>query len=353
MLSTVRRLSRQDTLGWIGLGAMVGHPMALNLFSKTYLAHSKQPSGTDIPSFVICEQDEGRAQTFVAALKDRGGTELAARVERVENGRSVSQKASRIFTMLPNSPQVESVYLEESTGILAGLRSLPTDAPSLTPLSPIHDDSASHTLLIDHTTLDPSVAKRIASTTHQTTSGKVVMLDAPVSGAGTVAASAGLLTIMLGSPSAYATTLAMPLLQQMAREGGIILCGENGTGIGVKVANNMILAINQIALAEGLALGRSLGIDPLLLHSVIDTSSGQSWSSRVNSPLPQVPNSPGFRNYQGGFQSKLMLKDVGLALHAAHEYDLPTPLTWAAQSVYEAVCAEGEGEMATKDFRYV
>lgn len=44
---------------------------------------------------------------------------------------------------------------------------------------------------------------------------------------------------------------------------------------------------------------------------------------------------------------------MGLALHAAHQYDLPSPLGWAAKSVYESVCAEGDGEMATKDFRLV
>ena len=84
---------------------------------------------------------------------------------------------------------------------------------------------------------------------------------------------------------------------------------------------SLILAINQIGLAEGLSLGRSLGIDPLLLHNVINASSGEetipvrrlnnlghSWSSRVNSPLPEVPNSPGSRSYIGGFQTRLMLK---------------------------------------------
>jgi 3-hydroxyisobutyrate dehydrogenase-like beta-hydroxyacid dehydrogenase len=40
---------------------------------------------------------------------------------------------------------------------------------------------------------------------------------------------------------------------------------------------SLILAINQIALAEGLALGRSLGIDPVLLHNVVNTSSGTSF----------------------------------------------------------------------------
>ena len=51
------------------------------------------------------------------------------------------------------------------------------------------------------------------------------------------------------------------------------------------------------------------------------------------------------------FQELAENQDVGLALTAAHTYDLPTPLTWAAKSVYEAVCQEDGGEMATKDFR--
>jgi 3-hydroxyisobutyrate dehydrogenase len=55
--------------------------------------------------------------------------------------------------------------------------------------------------------------------------------------AGIVAAAAGILTIMFGSPSSVATFLARPLLERMAREGGVIECGKNGTGVGVKVCN--------------------------------------------------------------------------------------------------------------------
>ncbi|RSH77726.1 uncharacterized protein EHS24_003293, partial [Apiotrichum porosum] len=120
----------------------------------------------------------------------------------------------------------------------------------------------------------------------------------------------------------------------------------------------LVLAINQIALAEGLALGKALDIDPsswtvssTRLRLTFGTA--QSWSSKVNSPLPEVDGSPGSRGYSGGFQAKLMLKDVGLALTAAHVHSLPTPLTWAAKSVYDAVCAEGDGSMASKDFSVV
>ena len=291
--------------------------------------------------------------------------------------------------MLPSTPQVEAVYLDPANGILAGLQDLPIDIPSLpspaiahhqvpqssatenlsstttfsqpsspsdTTVPPETTSESPHTVLIDQTTLDPTTASRVAQTIQSETGGRALMLDAPVSGGklylsqifllivllGIVAAAAGLLTIMFGTPSPLATSLARPLLERMAREGGVIECGGNGTGVGVKVCNkyyhsfsaravrlmivSLILAINQIALAEGLALGRSLSIDPLLLHNVVNSSSGQShllhrlvvegilirigqsWSSRVNSPLAEVANSPGSRNYTGGFQSRLMLK---------------------------------------------
>ncbi|WWC86128.1 uncharacterized protein L201_000999 [Kwoniella dendrophila CBS 6074] len=393
--------SRASTIGWIGLGAM-GHPMALNLFTKTYLAqaNSSGPSSLSTPRYAICEQDENRVSSFLSELRDRGGSELASMVERVENGKHMSKTASRILTMLPSTPQVESVYLDQSTGILSGLQELPEDThplssssdekgnsanqdgieeisssttispgPSIpssktppmnssTTITPLSSSSSSsqisspHTILIDCTTLSPTSATAIAQKMHEQTANKVVMLDAPVSG-GTVAAKKGELTIMFGSPSDQATDLALPLLQTMAKEGCLVYCGGNGKGVGVKVCNNLILAINQIALAEGLALGSSLGIDPTLLHGVVNSSSGQSWSSRINTPLKEVQGSPGERGYSGGFQTRLMLKDAGLALEAASVLDLPIPMTWAAKSIYEAVCREEDEDWSTKDFSVV
>ncbi|WVN85462.1 uncharacterized protein L203_100608 [Cryptococcus depauperatus CBS 7841] len=371
---------RLNATGWIGLGAM-GHPMALNLFTKTYIAHQQGASSGNSIRFFICEQDDSKADAFVRELKARGGMDLADRVMRVGSGREMALAASRIFTMLPSTPQVETVYLDPSHGILAGLRQLPKDTLALTPRSsrtvdslneaegvekecivPTSPDSSPstassstvvpHTLLVDQTTLDPTVSLQVSSVIHQETSRKALMLDAPVSG-GTVAAQKGDLTIMFGSPSDTATLLATPLLQRMARVNGVIECGKSAAGVGVKVCNNLVLACNQIALAEGLALGQSLGIDPSLLTGVINSSSGSSWSSRTNPPVKEIPNTPASRDYSGGFQTRLMLKDVSLALSAAHKHDLPTPLTWASQSIYESVCQEGDGSWAGKDFSVV
>ncbi|WVR05831.1 hypothetical protein IAU60_002857 [Kwoniella sp. DSM 27419] len=371
-------LNRASTIGWIGLGAM-GHPMALNLFTKTYLAHQQGSSSgqSQPPRFLICEQDDLRVTSFVDELRHRGGAELASRVERSDHGKGTVTNASRVLTMLPSTPQVEAVYLDQHQGILAGLRALPEEAGSVSDQpsgggNQVEELSSSttmstgssttstrsagpappHTLLVDCTTLSPTAAQAVARTIHDATSDRAMMIDAPVSG-GTVAAVKGELTVMFGSPSSQATDLAMPLLQTMARDGGVVACGSNGKGVGVKVCNNLVLAINQIALAEGLALGHSLDIDPLLLHSVINTSSGASWSSRVNSPSSEVQGSPGSRGYKGGFQTRLMLKDAGLALQAASDLDLPVPMTWAAKSIYEAVCNEEGEDWATRDFSVV
>ena len=104
--------------------------------------------------------------------------------------------------MLPSTPQVEAVYLDPTQGILPGLLSLPANIPSLSTSS--HPDSAQtdstlassasgpssvcatsnhiHTLLIDQTTLDPTVAVSVAKRIQDETGGKALMMDAPVSG---------------------------------------------------------------------------------------------------------------------------------------------------------------------------
>ncbi|GMK60004.1 hypothetical protein CspeluHIS016_0902210 [Cutaneotrichosporon spelunceum] len=357
MLPTTTLLSRANTLGWIGLGAM-GGPMATNLYTKAWaLAGTRK--GTDMPEMVICEPNDANAAAFVDGVKELSGAEAAGRVRRVTKPSEVAAEAARVFTMLPSTPQVESVYLGEA-GLLKGLADAPssgslTEQLKANPWLIGASDAApgptsAHTLLVDHTTLDPTAAKRIADDVHAQTNNLVSMIDGPVSG-GVAGAKAGTLTIMFGSASPVASDLARGLLQFMSRPGGVVPCGGSGAGVGVKVCNNLVLAINQIGLAEGLALGHALKIDPLLLHDIFNTSSAQSWSSKVNSPLPEVAGSPGARDYKGGFLSKLMLKDVGLALSAAHAHSLPTPLTWAAGSVYEAVGKEGD--MANEDFSVV
>lgn len=67
--------------------------MALNLFTKTWLAHQQTNQGSrEIPSFLICENDERRAEAFMEDLRQKGGSELASRVNRAGNGREWVQR---------------------------------------------------------------------------------------------------------------------------------------------------------------------------------------------------------------------------------------------------------------------
>src|SRR5699024_9379139 len=94
------------------------------------------------------------------------------------------------------------------------------------------------------------------------------------------------------------------------------------------IANNMLLGISMIGVAEAMSLGTNLGMDPHTLAEVINHSSGRCWSSDTNNPVPGIcPNAPASREYQGGFASGLMQKDLRLALQAAQK--LSNQFLWA------------------------
>lgn len=66
--------------------SVLGHPMALNLFLKTHQFYQKvSPSIT--PTFLFCEHEDSRAESFLRELRNRGGQDLASRAERVGSGK--------------------------------------------------------------------------------------------------------------------------------------------------------------------------------------------------------------------------------------------------------------------------
>lgn len=73
----------------------------------------------------------------------------------------------------------------------------------------------------------------------------------------------------------------------------------------------LVLGVEQIVVAEAMLLGESLGLDPAVLASVINSSTGGCWSSSVNNPVPSAlpdKSPPCERDYEGGFATSLMLK---------------------------------------------
>lgn len=218
----------------------------------------------------------------------------------------LAEKTSTVITMLPESSHVEKVY--------------ETLLPNL--------DSSSR--LIDSSTIDASVSKAVAE---KVTAKGGSAFDAPVSG-GTLGADAGTLTFMVGAPSTEAFETIKPVLSLMGKN--VIYCGQNGSGQVAKLCNNMLLGISMIGVSEAMHLGTQLGMDPHLLASILNNSTGRCWSSDTYNPYPGViPTAPASREYSGGFSNKLMAKDLRLAMKAAETCKETPEFGSMASKVYE------------------
>jgi len=279
-------------IGFIGLGNM-GGPMALNL-----LKASHEVSVFDLVPALVQKLTEAGAKAFASPA------DLAA------------QEIDVLVTMLPASAHVRSVYLGEQ-GILSTVK------PEV--------------LLVDSSTIDPQTARDVSAAAAKQGN---LMVDAPVSG-GTGGAQAGTLTFMVGGTEA-AYERAKPVLQNMGKN--IVYCGGTGNGQVAKIANNMLLGISMVGAAEAMNLGVSLGMDAKILAGIINTSSGRCWSTEVNNPYPGVvETAPASRDYEGGFGTDLMLKDLGLATEAAKSVKAPVTMGATAQQLYQTFSNLGYG----------
>lgn len=279
-------------IGFLGLGNM-GGPMARNLLKAGHSVSVYDPSAQAVTALVEAGASAAISPAAVAQAP-----------------------VAAIVTMLPAAAQVKQVYLGQD-GLLAQV--------------------AKGVLLIDSSTIDPLSAREVAA--RAATQGNP-MLDAPVSG-GTGGAAAGTLTFMVGGP-ASAFDRAGPILSAMGKN--LVHCGDSGNGQVAKIANNLLLGISMVGVAEAMALGVALGMDAKVLAGIINTSSGRCWSSEINNPYPGVlDNAPASRGYSGGFGAELMLKDLGLATEAARHARQPVLLGAAAQQLYQSLSLKGHG----------
>lgn len=201
-------------------------------------------------------------------------------------------------------------------------------------------------LFIDCSTIDPSTSAEAAEAAQS--SGQGSFVDAPMSG-GVVGADAGTLTFMVGAPQELIGRVKEVLLMMGKR---VIHLGEQTSGLKGKLANNYLLALNNIATAEAMSMGVRWGLQPKALADMINTSTGRCWPSEVNNPVPGVvEKSPPSRGYEGGFGISLMLKDLRLALKASEEANVKLGLGNHARSIYEA--AAGDPKCKGKDFSVV
>lgn len=169
----------------------------------------------------------------------------------------------------------------------------------------------------------------------------IAMLDAPVSG-GVAGAMAGTLTIMVGGEE-KTFERAETFLSLIGKK--IIYAGIAGSGQAAKICNNMLLAVSMIGVSEAFCLAEKLGLEPEKFFEISSNASGQCWSMTSYCPAPGIlENAPSSNGYKAGFMSKMMLKDLRLAQHAAEAVDAPIPMGGMATELYELFVNSGNGE---------
>ena len=112
-------------------------------------------------------------------------------------------------------------------------------------------------------------------------------------------------------------------------------CGPVGSGVTVKIINNYIAITNMLSASEGLAMGVKMGIDPKKLTDIINASSGMSWCTLKNNPVPGVqPDSTASRGYKGGFAIELATGCIDLAVKGAEDCGAKLALGTALQEAW-------------------
>ena len=258
---------------------------------------------------------EVRAFDLSAAALDRAEANGCVRAASPEHA---LKDADAVVTMLPAGKHVADVY--RASVLLAA----PKEA-----------------ILMDCSTIDVATAKTVAG---EAAVAGFTMVDAPVSG-GIAAADGGTLTFMVGG-SDEGFERAKPFLDQMGK--AVIHAGEAGAGQAAKICNNMLLGATMAATCETFVLAEKLGLEPQTFFDIASKASGQSWSMTSYCPVPGVgPATPADHNYEGGFASALMLKDLKLAMEAAREAGAYTPMGGEAEELYGRFVDRGGG---AKDF---
>jgi 3-hydroxyisobutyrate dehydrogenase len=276
------------TIAFLGLGHM-GMPMAGNLINAGYTVRGFDP---------VPQAREAAAAKGITVT---------------DSGAVAVQGADVVITMLPNGTLVKECYAEVMPGAAAGA------------------------LFIDSSTIAVDDARAVHAYAGER---GFAQLDAPVSG-GVKGAVAGTLAFMVGGED-EALDKGRPVLEAMA--GKIIHCGESGAGQAAKLCNNMLLAVQQIAVGEAFVLAEKLGLSAQSLFDVVTGATGNCWAVHTNCPVPgPVPTSPANNEFKPGFATALMNKDLGLAMDAVASTGASAPLGSHAAQIYARFAEEHAG----------
>ncbi len=270
---------------FLGLGA-IGAPMAARLARRGPLT--------------VWNRTRSRAEEFARAHGARSAS----------TPREAAKGAAVVITCLPTSREVEAV-LDGPDGLLAGL--------------------ARGALLLDCTSGDPATSRRLAA---RLAEHGAAFADAPVSG-GTNGAEAGSLTIMVGADE-ETFARARPILAVMGSR--IDHVGPVGAGHALKAVNNALLAVNILAVGEGLAALVKAGVPARTALDVLNVSSGRSFVSETLVPERVLTGA-----WPRTFRLALLEKDVGIASELLRETGVEGPVfDLAGELLGQARAALGE-----------
>ena len=269
--------------------------------------------------------DKGHSVTVYDLNKSAVNDMVKKGAKTASSVAELGERCKRIFTMLP-TPEIVTKTYTGPDGLLS--------------------KSSQSTVLIDSSTIDPATAQAV----HKTAAAKrVKFFDAPVAGA-VPAARAGTLVFMVGGEEKEIKVLLEPYLLCMGTS--VYACGPIGSGCVAKICNNMMLGISMLGLSEALLLGKNFGLDPKLVSAIINKGSGRCWSSEIYNPAPGIiETAPSSNDYNGGFKTNLLYKDLGLASKVAKEVSSPTPLGSLTHELYRLLM--NAGEYKDKDFSVI
>lgn len=268
-------------IGFIGLGIM-GTPMAEHL----------KKAGHQLFVFTRGKMPESIANSNAT---------------QCDSSRAVAQQADIIFTMVPDTPDVEAVLFSEA-GVAAGL--------------------TAGKIVVDMSSISPIATKAFAKKINALGCD---YLDAPVSG-GEVGAKNATLSIMVGGEESVFAQIK-PLFELMGKN--ITLVGGNGDGQTAKVANQIIVALNIEAVAEALLFAARAGADPARVRQALMGGFASSKILEVHGE--RMVN----RTFNPGFRIELHQKDLNLALSTARVLGVSLPNTATAQELFNSCVAHG------------
>ena len=273
-----------EKIGFIGLGIM-GQGMVRNLLKAGYPVS-------------VWNRTASKAEVFVK--------------EGASQATSLADLASEndiIMICVSDTPDVKEVILGPN-GIIHGVKS--------------------GALVIDHSTISPQATVEFAKALNEK---GVQMLDAPISG-GSEGAAKGTLSIMIGG-EADSVARALPYLQAMGKT--ITHVGSQGAGQKVKLVNQILVVINQLAVSEALLFAQQGELD--LEKALEAVSGGAAGSWMLSNRGPQMIQ----RDWRPGFTIDLQQKDLRLVLEAADQMGVPLMTTSMVFHMYRTLQAQGLG----------